>query len=80
MAEDDVEDLDDLENIVGENNAPHKSRQRKKGSEERNNLARNTLADASDEARKLVQCTVRKPLAQVLDTTVWQPRMRHWRP
>ena len=50
VAEDDVEDLDDLENIEGENNAPHKSRQRKKGSEEKNNLERNTLADASDEA------------------------------
>ena len=81
VAEDDVEDLDDLENIEGENNAQHKSRQRKKGSEEKNNLERNTLVDASDEACIANwQCTVQKPLAQDLGTTVWQPRMRHWRP
>ena len=50
VVEDDLEDLDDLENIEGENNAPHKSRQCKKGSEEKNNLERSTLVDASNEA------------------------------
>ena len=35
----DVEDLDDLENIEAENNAPYKSRQHKKGSEEKINVA-----------------------------------------
>ena len=35
VAEDSVEDFDDLENIEGENNAPHQSRQHKKGSEEK---------------------------------------------
>ena len=50
VAEDDVEDYDGLENIEGENNAPHKNQQRKTGSEEKNNLEWNTLADASDEA------------------------------
>ena len=59
VAEDDVEDLDDLENIVGDNNAPHKSRQRKTGSEERNNSVRNTLADASDEACIANWCNAR---------------------
>ena len=60
----------------GPANPPHKSPQRNRGWEVRNNVARNTQVDACDEACIAGWCNARcrNSLAQVLVTTMWQPR------